>query len=178
MINENLLQRLEFHKILEYHRPFLNTENGVEKLFNSTPLNELSTIIREGKFIDEAKEILIKNDIPPINHLPLLDEIIAKTEIEGSRLLVEQIYNILKLLEISRNLITFLKNKENCETIKSEFENKLYVNKQLENEIRSIFTETGDINDNASSRLRDIRNEIREKNFTLQKVITKNFKTA
>lgn len=173
MINENLLQRLEFHKILEYHRPFLNTENGVEKLFNSTPLNELSTIIREGKFIDEAKEILIKNDIPPINHLPLLDEIIAKTEIEGSRLLVEQIYNILKLLEISRNLITFLKNKENCETIKSEFENKLYVNKQLENEIRSIFTETGDINDNASSRLRDIRNEIREKNFTLQKVITK-----
>ncbi|HPN37126.1 MAG TPA: endonuclease MutS2 [Melioribacteraceae bacterium] len=173
MINETLLQRLEFQKVMEYHRKYLNTENGLVLLLNSFPLSNLEQIKKEGKFVDEAKEVLINNEIPPIYHLPILDEVISKTNIEGSRLLVEQIYSILKLLEISRNLIVFFKNKDDCEFLKSSFEDKLYSNKNLENEIRSIFTETGEINDNASKKLREIRNEIREKNFTLQKVINR-----
>ncbi len=170
---DNLLQRLEFHKVLEYHQNYLNTENGILLLYNSSPYSDRDTIIKEGTFVSEAKEILINNDIPPIYHLPLLDEVIAKTKIEGSRLSIEQIYSVLKLLEISRNLINFLKNKDNCDKLKEEFAHKLYSNKNLENEIRSIFTETGEINDNASTKLREIRNEIREKNFILQKVINR-----
>ena len=173
MISESLLQRLEFRKVLEYHRGYLNTENGVLMLYKSFPLSDKNKIEQEGSFVNEAKDILINNDIPPIYHLPILDEVISKTKLEGSRLSVEQIYSLLKLMEISRNLITFLRYKDNCSTLKEAFENKLFANKQLESEIRSIFTETGEISDNASSKLRDIRNEIREKNFTLQKVINR-----
>lgn len=171
MYDQNLLNNLEFFKVLDYCRPYLFTENGVELLYNSLPLNDIEVICLEGKLVSEAKEILIKNDLPPIQYLPILNETITKSKLDGATLSIEQIKNILKLLEISRNLYTFFKEKEQCDTIKIELIEKLFLDKKLENEISSIFDQNGEISDNASKELREIRLEIKEKNFILQKVI-------
>ncbi len=173
MYDTNLLNNLEFFKVLDYCRPFLYTENGIELLFNSLPLTDVEEICLEGRLVSEAKEILIKNELPPIQYLPLLDETIKKSKLDGASLSVEQIKNILKLLEISRSLFIFFKDKEECDTLKIELIEKLFIDKKLESEISSIFDQNGEISDNASKALKDIRFEIKEKNFTLQKVINR-----
>ncbi|MFH0733921.1 MAG: endonuclease MutS2 [bacterium] len=173
MIEQLILNKLEFVKVLEYNLKFVYTENGKELLLNSLPLKNASLAQLEGSYVTEAKEILIHNDIPPINYLPNLTDAIVRSKIEGVRLNINQVLDILNLLEISRNLVSFLKSKPDAENINKNFTGLLYFNKVLEQSIRSIFNENKEISDHASPKLREIRNEIREKNDRLQRVVNK-----
>lgn len=173
MISDLVLNKLEFVKVLEYLLKYLNTENGKELLLKIRPYSNLSQIVLEGSFVTEAKNILIYNDIAPINYLPNLTETISKTKIDGARLSINQVLDVLHLIETSRNLYVFLKNKEDAVNLNEHFTNYLYHNKSLEHDIKSIFTETNEISDNASSKLREIRYELRDKNAKLQKVVNK-----
>ncbi len=173
MIEKLILNKLEFVKVLEYNLKFVSTENGKELLLNSFPFGKINQAQLEGSYVTEAKEILIHNDIPPINYLPNLTDAIIKSKIDGVRLNITQVLDILNLIEISRNLVSFLKSKPNAENINKNFTEFLYFNKVLEHSIRSIFNENKEISDNASPKLREIRSEIREKNDRLQKVVNK-----
>ncbi len=172
MINERTLEKLEFQKVLTYISKYCATESGKDLVVNIKPFDNLNLVKREGKFVDEAKDILIHNDFPPIGFIPNLYEIISKSRIPGSILTQKNILDILDLAETSRKLKSFILSREPDYSLKREFGELLFSDKNFENSIRKIFNEAGEIADNASVKLREIRNEMREKKSQLNKVVT------
>jgi len=170
MIQNSVLEKLEYFKILKYISKYASTDTGKETILNYKPIVNLDTILKRGKYVSEAKEILINNDIPPFNYIPDLYEALSRSTIEGASLLKRDILDILQLAKTSRMLRNFLVQNNNSNLYEDLGQN-LFVNKHFENEIDIVFTETGDISDNASQELRQIRKEINSKSETLRKVI-------
>lgn len=173
MINSETLEKLEFFKVVNHISKYCITENGKNKILNLKPYDNLDKALCDGKRVNEAKEILIKNDTPPLDYLPDLSETLSRSRVEGVILSSKQILDILKLAEISRKLYQFLKPKEEQASTLSELRNLLFVDKVFEHQISKVFTESGEIRDDASSNLKSIRNEIKEKEFSLQKLVSR-----
>lgn len=173
MINSEVLEKLEFPKVLTYISKYCITEKGKKKVLSLIPLDDINKILIEGERVNKAKEILILNDVPPIDYLPDLTETLYRSRIEGVILTSKQILEILKIAEVSRKLYQYLKPKEENSDVLAEIRNSLFVDKVFEHQISRIFTESGDIRDDASSELKSIRLEIKEKEFHLQKLVNK-----
>lgn len=170
MIQNNVLEKLEYFKILEYISKYANTDTGKETILNFKPITNAEEILKRGKYVSEAKEILINNDIPPFNYIPNLYETLSRSTIEGSVLMKREIRDTLQLAKTSRMIRNFLVQNSNSGLYEDLGQN-LFVDKHFENEIDIVFTETGEISDNASQELRKIRKDINSKSETLRKVI-------
>ena len=95
MINSSTLEKLEFPKVLTYISNYSITEPGKQKIILIRPLEDIGSIISEGKLVTEAKEILIKTVPPPIEFIPDLDDDLAKSKIDGAVLSGKKINEIL-----------------------------------------------------------------------------------
>lgn len=173
MISTETLEKLEFQKVVAQITKYCATENGKEKVFKILPFENVNDAIRDGQRVNEAKEIIISNDIPPFEYLPDLYESLAKSRIEGTILSIRHILDILKLAETSRKIYQFIKGKDRHSNRLSEICSRLFVDKVFEHHISKIFTENGEIRDDASSKLREIRIDIREKEASLRKMVNK-----
>ena len=173
MISLETLDKLEFGKVIANVARYCYTEPGKEKLNGLLPINDIEIILENGNRVEEAKEIIISNDIPPIEYLPNLDEALSRSRIEGTVLTTKQILDILHLAEISHKLFQFLSNKEKGAKHLGDLTKNLFVDKVFEHHISKIFAPNGEIKDDASSTLRSIRIEIREKEASLRKLVNK-----
>ncbi len=173
MITEKTLNKLEFVKVLSFIAKYVYTENGKKIVSETRPMNSAEEIILEGELVSEAKEFLIELDVPPINYLPFLDEVLSRSRIKGAVLTAKQIRDIADLAGMSRALFQYLKNRGEDSKLPGIFENELFVDKVFEHHIRQIFDESGDIADNASAKLKSIRKEIRDKNENLRKSVNR-----
>jgi DNA mismatch repair protein MutS2 len=176
MISKEVLEKLEYVKVVSLIEKYCATDPGKSFTMSLLPLNDVHTIIKTGRQVNEAKEILIRNDIPPLDYLPDLSETLSRSRIEGTVLTTRQILDILKLAEISRKLFQFLKPNDNKYSYLSDIYEKLFVDKVFEHFIGKIFTENGELRDDASPKLKEIRINIREKEAGLQKLVQKMLK--
>lgn len=177
MISESVLDKLEFTKVLQLVSRYTVTEPGKKFLLELKPFESLHLVIQEGNYVTEAKEILIKNDYPPINYISEISEAISRSRIEGVTLDSNTILEILKLAETSRQLFQFLKKNPEAKNINSDFLNDLFVDKVLEHHISQVIEENGEVKESASAKLKNIREESRKKSELLQKVINKILKS-
>ena len=173
MISQTVLNKLEYHKILEYISRYTSTENGKSTIFSTAPFDDVNTIIKNGSFVSEAKEIIIERDLPPLTYIPDLNESLARSTVEGAVLSKKIILEILNLAENSRRLFQFLSSDEEHNVIKREIAQDLFVDKVFEKHLSSMFNENGDIKDGATTNLKAIRKEIRDKNDQLRRVVNK-----
>ena len=173
MISEKVLDDLEFLKVLDFISQYAVTDYGKNLIKNIRPFQNITDVKINGNYVTEAKEILIKNDIPPINYLPNLSEHLARSNIAGAVLTKDVIINILQLAEISRKVFNFLKTKSSDSSLSRHFINNLFNDKLFEHHIRSVFDDSGEIKDSASEKLKKIRFEIREKNEQLRIIASK-----
>lgn len=173
MINSTTLDKLEYHFVLEMISNYSTTQSAKNTILNLKPFLNVNDAITEGKFVTEAKEILIYYDYPPLNYLPDLSNDLAQSRINGTILRIESIRKILELAEISRKLFTFLKRNSNSEIgLFNNLAINLFVDKNFETHISKVFTPNGEIKDNASRKLNEIRKEIIVKSSNLKKVIS------
>ena len=114
MISDNVLEKLEFEKILHYISKYSITEKGKSLIYLLKPFNSLAGSKNEGDLVTEAKEIMIKNNFPPLEFIPDLEITLSTSAIEGAVIDSKKILEILKLVVISRNLTHYFKN--NSET--------------------------------------------------------------
>lgn len=173
MITQGILEKLEYQKVILHITKYCITDNGKTVVQNLLPLIDLELIQKHSKQVNKAKEIIIKNDFPPIEYLPDLYEVLTRSRIEGTVLQVKQIMDILKLAETSRKLFQFLKPRDSEKIQLHELTEKLFVDKVFEHFIGRVFTENGDIRDDASAKLKELRIEIREKEASLRKQVQK-----
>jgi DNA mismatch repair protein MutS2 len=177
MISDSVLEKLEYSKILQQISKYSVTDPGKRILLALKPFENLPLVVQEGNYVSEAKEILIRNDYPPLNYIPELTEAISRSAIEGVVLDCKIILELLKLAQTSRMLFQFLKGNPEAKNIISDFQNDLFVDKVLEHHILKVIDENGDVKENASPKLNEIREEARKKSDTLQKVINKILKS-
>ena len=177
MIKNISLDKLEFDKVIKYISNYSITEPGKRSLLELKPSINPDEINLSGKLVSEAKEILIKNIPPPIEFLPELTEDFAHSRIESSVLTSKKILHILSLAKTSRILLKYLNdNSEIAPSLKS-YTNSLFVDKVFEHHIEKIIDENGDIKEKASSKLQEIRKDIRDKQTELTRSINKIMKS-
>jgi DNA mismatch repair protein MutS2 len=173
MISSIVLEKLEFSKILGYISKYAVTVDGKSVLQNIIPLSNKDDVLLQGNYVSEAKEILIKNDIPPLSYIPKLTNELSKSCIEGTILNKKHILEILNLAETSRKVYQFLKPQTKSKFLFNEFSPKLFIDINFEQSIRNIFNENGDVRDNASAKLKEIKSSLREKSDQLRRVVNK-----
>jgi DNA mismatch repair protein MutS2 len=178
MISQSALEKLEFAKILQYISKYCATDPGKNYINSLHPLIDLPRIKEEGILVSQAKEILIKNNFLPLDYLPDLNEVLSKSAIHGSVLDTKSILEILKLAVNSRNIFQFLKNNsESAQYLFSKTANDLFVDKLFEHHIQKVINENGEIKENASPALQEIRREINSKKDELIRSVNRIVKT-
>ncbi|MGD8779282.1 MAG: endonuclease MutS2 [Ignavibacteria bacterium] len=173
MINSKVLEKLEFRKILEFISKYIYTELGKKRIFQTIPFPDKNETLLQGSYVTEAKDILINNDSPPLTYIPNLVDALTSISIEGVILSDKEILDILLLAETSRKLYQFLSTRAEDTSLSKGFLDKLFVDKTFEHHISSIFTDTGEVRDNASPKLKEIRNDIVSKSNQLRKVVNR-----
>ena len=177
MISTSALEKLEFQKVLQYISRYCITENGKKNVSHLIPTENISRATAEGNLVTEAKEILIKNIQPPIEYITDLNESLSQSNIEGTLIESKKILEILHLAIISRNLRAYLKSNSETSPELSKLSNWLFSDKLFEYSIKKIINENGEVNDNASVKLSELRNEIRRTNDELIKSVNRIIKS-
>jgi len=173
MIDNSTLEKLEFSRVLTFIANYSITEPGKQKINSIKPFTDPGSILSEGQLVTEAKEILIKTVPPPIEFIPLLDEDLAKSKIEGSVLSGKKINDILNLAATSRRLLHFLiENKDTSPNLNKQT-SSLFSDKMFEHHINKILDENGKVKENASKKLKEIRQEILDKKNDLVRSINR-----
>ncbi len=169
----NSLEKLEYYKVLNYISKYCSTQTGKEAVLSRLPFNDVSSAIEEGKNIEQAKECLIRNNFPPFEFVPDLYEALSQSNIEGSVLSSRKILEILSLAVVSRGLFQYLKNNSLTAPDLFSLSKDLFVDKLFEYQITKVLDENGEVRENASSKLSEIRKEIRSKSEDLVRSVDK-----
>lgn len=177
MTGADVIGKLEFQKVLAYISKYCITENGRNIVVQILPSDSTEWIIYEGELVNEAKNILINTEHPPIEHLSNLDDALSQSRIEGAVLEGKKISEILKLAVVSRNLYQFIKSNSDSSVKLFESVSNLFVDKVFEHHIKKVISENGEVLDNASHKLIEIRKDIREKNHELIRAVNKIIKS-
>lgn len=172
MISNDVLEKLEFSKVLKFISNYAITEGGKTKIESLKPLTEKAEIISNCKLVEEAKDFIIKKGNPPLEFIPDIKDDLYKSRIEGSILGTKKILEIKRLAAISRLIRNLLLKEENYSLLK-EIVQELISDKNLENQIDKILTPEGEVKESASIELRRIRKEIIIKKDELTKSIGK-----
>ena len=160
MIDQTVLDKLEFHKILQFISQYSVTERGKAKVNGLKPLSNISLVKLEGGYVTQAKEILISQHSPPFEFIPDLDATISQSRIDGALLDSRKILEIFRLAVISRNIFQFLKKYSDLAPDLHKLSESLFVDKVFEHHITKIINENGDVKDNASTKLSEIKKEM------------------
>ncbi len=171
MIAHKVISILEFEKILQKISKYSITELGKGNLLKLTPKSKKTYAVKFGNYVTEAKEALIQTDIPPLEYLPDMVKSIANSRIEGAILSIKQIRDIDLLATVSRRLKKYLETSCQETKLNSDFSHLLFSDISFEKQIERIFTESGDIRDDASPQLKKIRTKINEKGEALRKTV-------
>ena len=177
MIDEIVLEKLEFEKILNQVSKYSSTESGKNLILNLYPSSDISFITTEGILIEEAKEIINKAGHPPIDFISDLKNSLSESRIEGSILSSNKVLEILKLAKTSRLLIQFLKSELKEESRLREKLYSLFSDKLFEHHIDKVINEQGEVKENASNELSRIRKDINSRRNELVKSINRIIKT-
>ena len=173
MIDNSTLDKLEFSKILTYISHYAITEPGKSKILSLRPSTDIKTVLKHGNLINEAKNILIENPAPPLEYISNLSEELAKSKIEGTVLRSNKILEILNLAACSRFLFNFIKEYSEIAPLLKQLSNSLFVDKLFEHHIQKVIDENGEVKENASKDLKEIRKSVREKKSDLVRSINK-----
>jgi len=173
MIDNSTLEKLEFPKVLSYISKYSVSEAGKKRILSLKPNNDLKSILQQGMLVNQAKEVLINGTPPPLEYIPDLSENLTRSKIDESLLGGTKIVEILKLAIISRLLSNYLKENREISPLLFQSFKTLFIDKVFEHHIQRVIDEKGDINENASKTLKEIRREIRNKKNDLVNSIQK-----
>ena len=170
MFDKHTLKVLEFPKIISLIEGRCLTPYGKNNVMHIAPLSDPDEIKKKWTEISQLRDIYKFGRAFPLYNLENCREELKKSKIEGSFLDPEEILQILNLIEVSIDLHDYDPEKRvNFPDIAVYLE-KIRAFSELKKEIRRAIDDDGAIKDNASSALKQIRNDLRSYK---QKIITK-----
>jgi DNA mismatch repair protein MutS2 len=162
--------KIGFDRIRELVKSHCLFDPGKERVDEMGFNTDHETVERELKLTEEFSEICRNESEFPIYHFIDNREALKKAEVEGTYLLTEEVFGLVKSLESIRAILHFFKSDEEepyptlndlCKPVK--------VFPFVHDRIQKILNKHGKIRDNASSTLHQIRRSQQEKQGTVSK---------
>lgn len=159
------LEKLEFNKICETLMEFCITYIAKDYAKELKPFSQKQDIIKAQKQTSEASTLLYRKGSIPISEIENITTHIKKLE-SSLFLSTKQLLYLALILKISNNLKDYFFSTEIDMTEFTNLEglfNNLYINPSIEKSIFSAIIDENTISDDASSNLKIIRKNIRNK---------------
>lgn len=158
-------EKLEFNKIKEIIENYCITFLGKELAQNLFPLQSPNEIEKSLNQSFEASNLIYRKGNIPITEIENISKYLKLLEANIS-LNIKAILDLTKILSISKNLKNYFFNEDidmsEFSNLTSLFEN-LYLNKKIEEKIYNSILDENTISDDASSNLKSIRRNIKNK---------------
>lgn len=159
-MNERTLNVLEFDKIIDLLMEETASSVGKAAARNLKPETDIETVQRLQDETDEALHILRLDEKVPLAQVYDISESLKRSRI-GSILDTTECLHVAQTIYTGRNLKTFIEKLEEELPLLKEMVEAIVPLRHLEKEIKLKIDDRGDIVDNASSKLKSIRQTIR-----------------
>lgn len=154
------LNPLEFPKMLEMLAQRAASSMGKAKCAALHPMNDLGDITRAQKETSEAAGLILRKGSLPLGGISDIRAAIARA-MAGGMLQVEELLQVGECLYVFRKLTAYGGEAKDGFSQLSTYFNGITLAEALENEISRCIKPSGEIADNASSKLEDLRRGIR-----------------
>lgn len=151
---------LELPKILNMLAELTACKDAYDEALKTVPSNDIFEV-NESLSKTEAAHILIaKFGAPSFGGLINIDNALRRAE-AGGVLNMRELLDIAQTLRVIRTIISWRDKSSSMETAVDDYFNALTANKYLEDKITTAIISDGEISDNASHELKDIRRKMR-----------------
>jgi len=157
MIEQKVLEKLEFNKIQEMVAGLASFEGGMEKALAMVPVSVFDTVNKRLDETGEAMEALRFGDPSFLNGLHLVNNQLAKVRVSGI-LYASELRDIYLLLYASRMAKRYVKGDKYPSL--TRLCSSLTEDRELEQKLDRAISEDGQLRDDASPELRNIRKQI------------------
>ena len=162
---------LEFDKVLKYLSDYAISDSGKERCLNTLIYDDFNTITYELILTSQARLIINNALNVPLENIYDIDKSLEDAK-KKLRLNEEEIVNVAYTLRTSRLMKNFLDSvSKDCFEL-SEFKNKLYINKELENKIFDIFTPALTVKEDATVDLKRLYQTLRDTNSNVRTCVS------
>ncbi|WP_055667609.1 endonuclease MutS2 [Desnuesiella massiliensis] len=168
-MNEKALKVLEYSKIKDEIKKYVNTQAAKEVIDSLKPYDNIYEVREHLKETQEALMLLMKKGNPPFEGLYDVREPIGRIE-KGASVLTGQILKIAQMLRCARKFKDYIKRKEDEEAfpVLEDLCEGIVPLKRLEDDIFNIIISEDEISDRASEKLYNIRRSLKEKNSSVK----------
>lgn len=167
-MNAHSLKILEYPKIVALIEGKCLTPYGRDEVLKLRPLQDRDTIQRRQTEISQMKDIINFGDPFPLYRIEDCRELVQKSRLENSLLEAKEILGVAQLVTASIEISRYNKDNRESFPLISEYLDQIRAFPELKKEIDRTIDESGDIKDNASGKLKEIRQEL---NSSKQKII-------
>jgi DNA mismatch repair protein MutS2 len=172
------LKQLEYFVVLERVASYSYSELGKELILQSYPNRNVNELNKEHTFIQEATQVIVKEDQIPFEGLNDIKSKLHKSKIANSTLNTAELLSVKDTIRTFRLLKQFFSIKETDYSNLYELTRGLFDNRMLEKHIEEAIDLSGEVKDNATKELARIRKDIREHGARLrnrlEKILKKN----
>ena len=168
-MNEKALKVLEYSKIKDEIKKYVNTQAAKEVIDSLKPYDNIYEVREHLKETQEALMLLMKKGNPPFEGLYDVREPIGRIE-KGASVLTGQILKIAQMLRCARKFKDYIKRKEDEEAfpVLEDLCEGIVPLKRLEEDIFNVIISEDEISDRASEKLYNIRRSLKEKNSSVK----------
>ena len=169
--DQQTLHDLEFEAIKNWLEKFCIGPTALQQVKTLQPKNQFQVLRLELKRLDELRQVRVHGEKFPLLEFEELQQEIKLLGIQRSVISLEGFRRIYQASELVNALVLFFENALFKYPLLKELTNDVYYTKEITNEIDQVFDRNGQIKDDASPELAEIRARIK----VLRNQINKNF---
>jgi DNA mismatch repair protein MutS2 len=165
------LQDLEFQVITEWLEQFCIGKTAQTKIRRLTPSNNFNKLEFDLKQLNELRQIRIVNETLPAIDFEELDEELKLLGIQNAVISIEGFRRIYQASDLINRLLKFFDGRKNRYPLLELILEECVINEEINKSIDKVFDRGGNIKDDASVELAEIRQRIK----VLRNQINRNF---
>lgn len=171
---ENFEQKIGMAKIREIVSGFCLFDPGREVVRNMEFSSDPELVRKRLKEVEEFRQIILSDAEFPIENFIDISPSLSKARVIGRFLEVFELVNLKKALESVRAILNFLKRDENDHYPElKELAREVKFFPIVHDRLNQLVNKHGNIRDNASSELSSIRNDLRNKQHSISRLLNK-----
>ncbi|MBR0541776.1 MAG: endonuclease MutS2 [Clostridia bacterium] len=168
---------LELPKILEKLSEMTSCEDAREKALSLLPSSDIFEVNESLAKTETAHILIAKFGSPSFGGLINVDNALRRAG-AGGCLSMRELLDIAQVLRVIRNILTWREKSASMEGALDDYFNSLYANKYLEDKITGAIISDGEMSDNASTELKNIRRKMRQLESKIRDELDKMLRSA
>ena len=169
--DKQTLLDLEFHVIIEWLEQYAIEKTAIQKIKDLEPSNDFSRVEFDLNQLNELKSIRVSNESFPAVDFEELEVEIKLLKIHNAVISIEGFRRIYQASNLINRLVSFFENHKNRYPTLEKIVDNCEINHEINKKIDLVFDRAGNVKDDASPQLLEIRQRIK----ALRNQINRNF---